>query len=259
MRSAAFALFALLAIFIPLSNVAVVRAEPPAVAGMPPAAPPANAAKLDTHLAGWEKASAAWTNFAVEVKLTRKDGVRQKTQEYSGSALCMTPTFARLRLEYTADPKDYEAFICDGKAVYAYSGLSKTVTQHKLPDPKTDPNGATDNLVLDFLFGFKAKVLKDRFAVQFLGEDPDYVYLSIKPTQARDRQEFDELRLALHGPQTKTKAPYLPAQIIIAKPNGDSEDWKFTKPRIDNAGISAKDFQFVEVKGFTLQKAPRQP
>jgi len=246
MRSAAFALFALIA--LPLNFTA---AQPPA------AAPPADAAKLDAHLAAWEKAAAGLTSFRVDVALTRKDVISGKSYQFSGSALCMTPTFARMRLDYAADPKDYEAFICNGKSLYVYNGSAKTVTEHKLPDPKTEPAGATDNLVLDFLFGMKAKAFKERFDVHFLGEDENYVYIDIKPVLAKDKQEFERIRIALYGPNTKS--PYLPALIIAVRPNQDIEDWKFTKPQLAVPGIGAKEFQYEEVKGFTLQQAPRRP
>jgi TIGR03009 family protein len=257
MRSAAFARFALFTLLAWVGAVAVSRARTSATPGAPPAAAPADAAKLDAHLAAWEKAAGGLTTVHVEVTLTRKDGVRQKAREFTGSALCMRPTYARLRLADAAAPNDYEAFICNGKAVYAYDGPSRTVTEHKLPDPKADPAGATDNLVIDFLFGPTAKAFKDRFAVRLLGEDADYVYLEVKPRLAKDKQEFQELRMALHGPKSKT--PYLPAQIITHKPNADTEDWKFTKPQTNVTGIGAKDFEYVKVEGFTFRKAPQQP
>jgi TIGR03009 family protein len=251
MRSAAFALFAL------FTATSATPAQPPVASKTPPATLPADPAKLDPHLAAWEKASGKLTNFHVEVALTRKDAVRGKELEFKGSAIGMTPTFARLRLVPAGDAKGYEAVICNGKAVYHYDGQSNTVTEHKLPDPKADPAGATDNLILDFLFGMKAKALKGRFEVRHIGEDADYVYLEIKPVQAKDKQEFQQLRMALNGPKSKT--PYLPAQIISLKPNGDAENWKFTKPQIDIPKITAEDFRYVEVKGFTLQQAPQRP
>src|SRR6266702_3326538 len=62
-------------------------------------------------------------------------GIFKGEKDYTGSILCMKPNLARLRLDYATDPRDFEAFICNGKSVYAYNGLQKTITEHKLPDP----------------------------------------------------------------------------------------------------------------------------
>ena len=98
-------------------------------------------------------------------------------RKYSGQVLCMKPNFAILRLNNDSDKTgaDYEAFICNGKAVYEYNGVAKTVTEWKLPDPKTNPAGATDNLMLDFLSGMKAKDAKERFVLSLFKEDENYV------------------------------------------------------------------------------------
>ena len=55
-------------------------------------------------------------------------------------------------------------------------------------------------------------------------EDEYYIYLDIKPMLGKDKQEFQQLRLALYGP--KTQFAYLPAQVYMVKPNGETEQWK---------------------------------
>ena len=57
----------------------------------------------------------------------------------------------------------------------------------------------------------KAKQLKDRFELKLVKEDEHYVYIDIKPILAKDKQEFQQLRLALYGPGPKTgELAYLP-------------------------------------------------
>jgi len=262
MRPAGFTLAALLV------GVTAAWAQPPAA---PPGAPPApNTARLDAHLAGWEKTMGDVKNFRVELALKRSDpaatggGVFKTDKDYTGVVLCMKPNYAVLRLDYTADlndkdkkKKDYEAYICDGKAVYAYNGLQETITQYKLPDPKTNPGGGTDNLMLDFLSGMKAKVVKERFDITLFKEDEYYVYLDIKPLLGKDLQEFKQIRLALYGPNTKFA--YLPAQVYMLKPNDSTEQWKFTNPQTNISGVDEKVFQYKDVPGFRFQKAPEQP
>ena len=272
MRPAGLTLFALLV------GVSAMSAQQPgapgkvpAAPGVPPPLPPAVAPadqKLDGHLAAWERRMADVKNFRFELNLKRADpaatGVFKNEKEYVGVVLGMKPNYAILRLDYAADlnnktlkKKDYEAFICDGKAVYAYSGLAETITEHKLPDPNTNPAGATNNLILDFVSGMKATELKERFDIKLFKEDQYYIYLEIKPLLGKDKEEFKQLRLALYGP--KTSFPYLPAQVYMVKPNDTTEQWKLTNPQTDIQGIGPQHFKYMDVPGFRVQKAPQQP
>lgn len=263
MRFAGFTLIALLA------AATAVLAQPPAVPGapvpgaapQPPAPPPAPPAakpadpKLDLHLAGWEKRMADVKNLRTEVGLKRTDAVFKKDTNYSGVVLCMKPTLAVLRLD-NADDKtktDYEAYICDGKAVYAYNGVQKTITQIDIPQNQA----GVDNLMLDFLSGMPANVVKQRFDINLFKTDDNYIYLDIKPLRPNDQREFAHLRLALYGPATKFA--YLPAQVYMLKPNGDAELWKFNNPQVDIPGVAPANFQFVPVKGFEVKKVPPAP
>ncbi len=243
----------------------------PPTPGVPPPLPPAVAPadqKLDGHLAAWEKKMADVKNFRFELELERKDpaaaGVFKNEKKYVGVVLGLKPNYAILRLDYEADlnnkelkRKDYEAFICDGKAVYAYSGLSQTITKHKLPDPKTNPAGATGSLILDFVSGMKSKELKERFEINLFNETEHYIYLEIKPILGKDKEEFKQLKLALFGP--KTAFAYLPAQVYMVKPNDTTEQWKLKNPQTDIQGIGPQHFKYEDVPGFTVQEAPQQP
>jgi TIGR03009 family protein len=255
MRPAGFTLAAL------LIGVSAVWAQPPVTGAALPPANPAADPKLEGHLAGWEKTMGDLKNFRFVLNLKRTDVVFKQEKSYSGVVLCMKPKYAVLRLNYDGDKTgvDYEAYICDGKAVYAYNGLGKTITEWDLPDPATSPAGATDNLMLDFLTGMKAKDAKARFDISLFKEDANYVYLDVKPTLAKDKAEFQQLRMALYG--QNTKFAYLPAQVYLVKPNGETELWKFTEPQTNIEGLTPKDFAFQPVKGWKLEKgkAPTPP
>lgn len=202
-------------------------------------------------------------NIFVTVTLKRSDpaatGVFKSDKEYKGELLCMKPHYARMRLVYTGDKtgQDYEAFICTGKYIYAYSGLDKTITEWKLPDPATQPHASSDNLMVDFLSGLKADQLKKRFHITLFNEDQYYIYLDIKPLLARDKEEFKQLRLALYGPRTGTLA-YLPAQAYIVKANDTIEQWTIANHKLNIAGIDPqKVFRYEDVPGFTRRQAPQ--
>lgn len=230
----------------------------PAVPGAPPGPPPAAPADpvLDRHLLGWQEVMGKMNNFRAEFELTRTEAVFKKKRVYTGSVLCMKPNFARLRLDNAADKADYEAYICNGKAVYEYNGLAKTITEFKL-----NPAAGADNLMLDFLGGMKAGDAKKRFQItQFNPAAEHYVYLDIKPVLPKDKQEFEHIRFALYGPNVP--APYIkyaPAEVYLLKPNGDTEQWKFSKPQMDVPGVDGKVFEYVKIDGWAFKQAPVGP
>jgi TIGR03009 family protein len=251
-----------------LIAASVVSAQPPTVPGQPvtPVPPPAPAAKaadpkLDGHLGEWEKKMASVKNVRTEISLKRTDTVFKKDTNYTGVVLCMKPNYAILRLDNAADMTptkiDYEAYICDGKSVFVYEGLKKTVTEIKIPQNQA----GVDNLMLDFLAGMKAKDAKERFDITLFNTDEHYIYLDIKPLRPADQREFQQLRLALYGPGPKTaQFAYLPAQVYMMKPSGDTEVWKFSNTMVDIPKVTADVFKFTEVpKGWNFQQAPQGP
>jgi TIGR03009 family protein len=253
MRSAGF-----LSVLIAAS---VVSAQPPAVPGQPVRPAPAAKApdpKLDAHLGAWEKKMSGVHNVHTKIELKRTDNVFKKDTNYKGVVLCMKPNLAVLRLDNAADPTkaDYEAYICDGKSLFVYEGLKKTITEIPIPQNQA----GVDNLMLDFLAGMKANVAKQRFDITLFKTDEYYIYLDVKPLRPADQREFKQLRLALYGPGPATaKFAYLPAQVFMLKPNDDTEVWKFTNTQVDVPGVEAKAFTFKPIPGWKQQKAPPQP
>jgi TIGR03009 family protein len=246
---------------VPAVPVVVGPSDPPPVAIAPAPHEKVEETALDRHLSKWEEKTAGITNLRLEIALKRTDAVLKKDTNYSGVVVCMKPHFARLRLVNSADKNDYQAYICDGKAVYAYDGALKTINRIDLP-PKWPFQrlGVTDNPVLDFLTGMKAKDAKERFDITLFKTDEHYLYLDIKPRSNKDRQEFQQLRVALYGPGPATeKFAYLPAQLYVLQPNGDSESWQFTNPQVNLKGVDEKMFQFEDVKGWHVQKPPPRP
>lgn len=262
MRPAGLTLAALLVGVTVVSGQQPVPPAPPG--GGAPVAPPAPAAKpadpkLDEHLARWEKTMGDLANFRFVLGLKRTEPTFKSEKSYTGVVLCMKPNYAVVRLDNDADKdkkdnpkKDYEAYICDGKAVYEYNGLNRTITRWQLPDPKAGGPGATDNLMIDFLSGMKAKDAKDRFDLSLFKEDANYVYLDVKPKLGKDKAEFQQLRMALYGPNTKFA--YLPAQVFLVKPNGDSEMWRFTDPQTNIPGLKPEHFAAQKVEGFEFKE-----
>ncbi|MCS6864436.1 MAG: TIGR03009 domain-containing protein [Gemmataceae bacterium] len=259
MRTAGWILTALL-----IGATISVAQQPPAAPPAPPGPRPTTPAdpKLDAHLAEWEKKMAQVINFHTHIELKRTDALFKKDTKYTGSVLCMKPKYAILRIDRInadgkKDPLDYEAYICDGKAIYAYNGVQKTVTEI----PISQQQQGVDNLMLDFLAGMKAKDIKERFDITLFKTDDNYIYLDIKPRRPADQREFQHLRMALFGPGPRTAAvAYLPAQVYLLKPNGDAELWTLSEQKVDIPNITAEVFKFSKVPdGWKFQQAPAAP
>ena len=220
---------------------AALQAQPP----LPPA--PAADPVLDDHLNKWQQTLGKATNFSAKFDLTRTEAVFKKEQKYTGQVLCLKPNLARISIgnSNAAKKDDFEAYICNGKALFHYEWSSKTITEIPLAQGQQ-----ADNLMLDFIGGMNAAAAKKRFVItQFNPADKNYVYFDIKPTLAKDKQEFEHIRFALYGPNVPPPfKPYLPAQMYMLKPNGDAEMWKFNEQTVDIAGITAQHFQYEEPK-----------
>lgn len=230
---------------------AAATAQPPGPGAQPPADPTGQ--RLDAHLAGWQQRLGELTNFRADFALERTEPVFKKKQEYAGAVLVMKPNLARLRLESKADKTDYEAYICNGQAVFAYSGKDKTITEVPLPANAADGGG---NLMLDLISG-KAADFKKRFQITLFKEDANYIYLDILPVLPKDKQEFSQVRFALFGPGVPNKElAYLPAQAYLAQPNGGTEVWTFGKQEVNLQGVGPQLFQFEKVQGYQFKKAP---
>jgi TIGR03009 family protein len=165
-----------------------------------------------------------------------------------------------LRIDSTVNKNDYEAYICDGKSIYEYNGLAKTITEFRL-----NPGADGENLMLDFLSGMTADAARKRFQIAlFKPNTPDpkqlYVYLDIKPVLGKDKQEFEHARFALFGPGAPQGLQYLPAQVFLRKPNGDQELWSFAEQKTNVPGIDAKAFEPVrKIDGWQFRQAPVGP
>jgi TIGR03009 family protein len=247
--------FGSLAILLVLCAVSV-QAQPLAAPALPPAAP-ASDPVLDGHLLNWQKTLSAATNFSAKFELTRTDAVFKRERKYAGSVLFMKPTLARLAIGSTTDKNDFEAYICNGKSLFEYNWSAKTITEIPLAA------GQGDNLMLDLLGGMTADAAKKRFQIkQFNPADKNYIYLDIKPTLAKDQQEFEHMRFALYAPGVPAPfRAFLPAQMFLLKPNGDAEMWKFSDQAVNVPGITEKVFQFEQPKdkGWTMKKATLPP
>lgn len=230
--------------------------------GLPAAAPAVDPA-LRAHLLGWEKVMHGAANFYTECSLVRKDLLHRREVAFAGSIMCLKPNMARMRIEQKPaggqkpDANAYQAYICTGQAVYEYEGLSKTVTKFPLE------KGVGENLLLEFISGsLKADDVIRRFDLKLLKQDQNYIYLQIRPREARDKAEFEVMTLVLFQPSVP-KMGYLPRTAVKRNNNGQAEEvWDFPEPRVNLPPdqIKREYFQFVSPgKDWKVQQAQPQP
>jgi TIGR03009 family protein len=250
--------------------------------------------KLKEHLLAWEKAMEKIENVRVDVKRVFEDVLRNKKKVFTGSLLFKRPNFFIFRLESEGDPtrRDYEAYLSDGKSLFAYRGIEKTATEYRLVTstyknkseyrlaspaaqikewrrqiPDLD---ATDeyleslaNIFLEipiniiekamFLSGSSPKDLQQRHKISLMKEDANYVYLNLELNIQNNIFHVNTISMALYGP--KTKFPYFPAKIISRLPTYEVETWDFTNLQTNVPGISEETFRYVQVPGFREIKA----
>lgn len=225
---------------------------------------------LDAHLANWEQATAKATSYSGKFELIRTAFPLHRQHKYSGTLLLMKPKLFRICIQNMKDREDFEAYIFDGKSLYNYDWKSKTVTE--LPVgvelfPGFKMKLLEQTPVLDLFLNLKTSEVKKRYHIkQFHGDFPNDVYLDIKPTLAKDKQEFEQLRIALHGPHVKEPLiPYMPAALWLLKPNGDTEHWRFhdqeVNVKLDGKVLGTQHFQYEVPKGegWKIRKMPTNP
>jgi TIGR03009 family protein len=221
------------------------------VAHAPQAQPAAVDAALFSHLQAWERVMQGTTNFHTECTRTTKDLLDKRETQATGRIICLKPNLAWMRIDQKPapgkqpDPNDYMVWICTGRAVYEYDGKVKQVTEVLLPN-----GGVGDNLLLTFMSGsLKTTDILQRFEMKLLKEDANYVYLEIRPREARDRAEFETMTLVLFSPNVagRPDLAYLPATVVMRKANGQVEEqWTFVEPRVNVMGIKPELFKFTQ-------------
>jgi TIGR03009 family protein len=206
------------------------------------------------HLKAWEKKMAGLQNLYATCEQKQEDRVLKKVKTYTGSVVCMKPNLARMSIALVNDPKDHIGYLCDGKAVYEYNGLEKKLTQYNIPP---GASGVGDNLLMEFMSGsLTADDVLRRFDIKILTPakpDANYLYFEVKPRLAKDKQDFETLKLVFFSPELDPKLQYLsylPAMVEIAGTNNERvltwsfvADGKLPQPNVN--GIKAAEFKPV--------------
>ena len=270
--------------FVPLI-LALLAVERPQVAQLP-VAPPPRLAAVEKHLAAWKEETAKLTNIHADISLTRTPvAFFGRVKRFSGVILHMQPNYFVMRLENNADRTgaDYEASICDGKAVYAYNGLQKSILARSIVEetpvrPVSPPT--QEEMILEqwrqffdrvvralhpgehfatkCLIGSEALFDRQRYWITFAGAGGGIINLDFEPVFPEDKQEFTKARVSLIGPGNN-KLAYMTTTVELTLPNGDTEVWKFTDWKRDIPGLAPYNFAFQKVPGFKLTDLRKMP
>ena len=264
------------------AGLMLLLAAPAAVGQAPPpaggAAPQPQQRQMDPqlwgHLQAWEGVMKGANNFVSEKGTKVETNELLKSHKTCEATIwCLKPNMARMRLDrlpppgQPADPSDFNTYICNGRSVFEYEGLTRTMTEYPL-----GPNGGIgDNLLLEFMSGsITARQAAERFGIEWVNQnDPTYLILELTPLEKKDQAEFEKMTLVLVrpglAPPLNTLA-YLPRMAKLMKEtNNKSETWDFPAPMLNAAKaggkpISPADFQKVEPgKDWRVKKNAPQP
>jgi TIGR03009 family protein len=224
------------------------------------------AEQLDAHLARWEKEMTAVQGLSAEISRTDVNKVQNVNTQLSGFVKCLkvdagggkVDKLAALYLAQKDNANAFERFICTGSLLYQFSPRDKTIYVHKLTNQVSDDN------FLGFLFQLKADALKKRYDLTLVfpegKDDPNYVYIEIRPRLEQDKADFERAQLVL------LKSNYLPAQLFFQEPNKNQHWWFLTKVKANDPQVKPVDFvapakpdgwQIKEAKASETEARPR--
>jgi TIGR03009 family protein len=218
-----------------LTFAAAVPAQQPA----PKPPPTGTPEQLAATLAQWEREMAPVKSLSADCKRIDVNRVRNDKVEVTGFVKCLkveaagrVDKLALLQLGPKDNPAAFtEKYICTGSVLYRFAPAQKTIYVHKLSGQASNDN------FLDFLFQLKADTMKKRYDMTLaMPDDPNYIFIDLKPKMEADKAEFQRARLVLY------KKNYLPAQLWFEEPNGNYHTWDLTKVTANDPAVKPAEF-----------------
>ena len=203
-----------------------------AVSAQQSPAPPRTTAKADSDrltefLNGWERKSRESVDFRCKFDRITKDATFGGQTVEHGVASGVKPYTGRL--DMFDDAGNFtQVFIFNGKSLYQYEFKTKQVIENVLPAPEA--GGKSMPGPLAFVFGMTAAEARARFDMtierefsrELKGETVEYAQIHAVPKTESDRADFKVVTIVV---ERKT---FLPRQIVIEEPEGNTQDWRFT-------------------------------
>jgi TIGR03009 family protein len=225
--------------FLALFAVLLGGASAHAQSAAPPQ--PADQDQLNAVIQRWEKEMASVRTLAAQCVRTEVNRTFGYTEVFTGVARYMKldvggriANLALLEMMKKDRPEVVEKFICTGDLLYQFVSQQKEIRVHQLPASR--PGQVSDDNFFSFLFGMKAEVARQRYEMTLqMPNDPNYIYLLIKPRTPQDRADFQQARLVLR------RDTFLPRQLWFEQPTGDHVTWDI--PKIENgAQLDRREF-----------------
>lgn len=144
-------------------------------------------------------------------------------------------SLSRLR---TDDAKAVDEFVFSGGRLSNVNRKAKQISVHEIPGSKLGELADSLQFGNQFalLFGMELQAAKERYQIQWTGEDHNYVYLDFEPRRPRDRTRFNKAQLAL------LQASFLPRRLIFMHANGTRETWDLPRINADAQHLRPGDF-----------------
>jgi len=187
---------------------------------------PQQSAQVDRILNLWEQRNEKVKTFDCRFKRWIYDVVFGRANQpkfiESGTIKYASPDRGLFRIETTEkngkevaiEDSRAEHWISDGKSIFEFNPVKKQVIEHKLP--KELQGKAIANSPLPFLFGAKAKKLKERYFIRIVTprDVQNQIWLEAYPRHQQDAANFRRARFVI---TTQGMSPYA---LEIVQPNG---------------------------------------
>ena len=152
-----------------------------------------------------------------------------KYREYTGQDPNGKPRYDETESEHL------EHWLCDGTTIFEFDPRQKLLIERNLP-PEWRGKAIT-NGPLPFLFGAKAKQLKERYWVREVrAARTDEIQLEIVPKTSKDAVNYNKVHimLAAGGQQ----ADFLPNGMILFLPGGEKKTFQFKNRQINKRSVA---------------------
>jgi len=173
--------------------------------------------RLDALLVQWEQRMTGVEGVVCKCAREEKSKASGFKKVYEGEARYLKPNYVALRMlqQGKGNEGNYELYVCTGKFLYEYRPQTKTLRIHDVAPEQAN----FQNNFLSFLFGMNAAEAKRKFDLTLTKEDPNYIYIDIKPRFDADKRDFTRAQMVLFAKDM------LPARLWFEAPNGDETTW----------------------------------
>jgi len=225
--------------------------------GQPAGLNPLQQKMMEGILAAWEADAKNLQSLYVQFAIEETDPIfKSKTKTMGEAKVLKMPTGQySLKLEiFNLDRQGQidrnsvkEKYVYAGSWFYTFDYSNRIITFRKIDDPRMKP----DDGPLAFLMGMKADDARKRFTMSVIQDDPQTIWIRLKPLTAQDQRYFSLLQVGIAKAARPNSPKDFPLRIMWREPGGKELSWEFTS-------VVRNNLAQVTVADFTIENEKRQ-